>query len=143
MDIKVPDNGSGKHEMTKDNWKNLLKGRTIISETTISIKADNSDGFGMAYFFGEFTDDGFKWGTSYSPNSKPAYNRGTVSLTGDFLDGNKAHFTGKDDSGKEQKGEIKFTIDTDGTITDVTVKFTSGTSYDSIDIKCGMPKEPR
>ena len=133
MDINAP---SG---ITKDNWKVLLEGKTIISKDPIPITADNH---GIAYFFGEFTADGFKWGTSYSPNSKPAYNRGTVNLDADFVNANKANFTGKDDSGKvEQKGQIVFTVD-NNTITDVTVKFTIGTTdYDGKEIKCGKPKE--
>ena len=140
VDIQVPADSSGKHEITKANWKGLLGGKTIISKRTLPLDINYPDDLGILYFWGEFTDDGFKWGTTESDTTPPSYDRGTVTLSSDFFNDNQANFNGKDFYGKEQTASIVFTVEADGTISDVTVKFTSGTSYDNIDIKCGKPK---
>ena len=151
VDIKVPattnpdaPEEAPKYEITKANWKDLLGGKTIISKRTLPLDPQQPDSFGILYFWGEFTEDGFKWGTTESDTTPPPYNRGTVALSADFFNGNQANFTSKSYADKPQTGNIKFTVDeVTHNIEDVTVTFTSGTSYDNIDIKCGKPKEPK
>ena len=137
MDIKFLSD-----QIKKEDWKGLLGGKTIISESTLP--AAENDSYGISYFWGEFTDDGFKWGTSYSQTTPPAYNRGTVALTGNFSKNDTAHFTSKSDSDTSQTATIKFEFESDTTtIKNVTVTFTDGV-YPALKdkpIQCGKPKE--
>ena len=145
MDIKVPattnpdaPEEAPKYEVTKESWGDLI-GKTIISENDIS----KSVGI-YIYFWGEFTENGFKWGTSHTNAKGTAVNyRDTISSLDPFVD-SKANFSGKSSKDEIQTGNIKFTVDSnDGTITDVTVTFTEGVSADFKDtpIKCGKPKK--
>ena len=145
MDIQVPNVNEGtegatpKYEVTKESWGNLI-GKTIISENVV---ADSM----QVYFWGEFTENGFKWGTLHTnaneKNINPPNYRDTISSLDPFKE-SKANFSGKSFDGKTQTGNIMFAVDqTTGKITDVTVTFTEGVSADFKDtpIKCGKPKE--
>ena len=147
MDIQVPNVNEGtegatpKYEVTKESWGDLI-GKTIISENDIS----KSVGIPI-YFWGEFTENGFKWGTLHTnaneKNTNPPNYRDTISSLDPFKD-SKANFSGKSFDGKTQTGNIMFAVDqTTGKITDVTVTFTEGVfdDFKNIQIKCGMPKE--
>ena len=151
-DIKAPNINEGTAEppkfeiKTKEDWKTFL-GKTLISEEGITTDK-------LWYFWAEFTTDGIKWGINNSKTTPPANYSATVSLSQDVFTENKANFTGPVISQNlgSQKGNIQFTVDpNDGTIMDVIVTFTDGTSYNypeksqtaatPFPIKCGKPKE--
>ena len=86
-----------------------------------------------SYFWAEFTEDGIKYGAG-GENIKPNPYSSEVSVSKSALKNKTATFSGTGSAG-EQKGSITFENNGE-VITKVSVKFTSGTSYNGQTIDC-------
>ena len=86
-----------------------------------------------SYFWAEFTEDGIKYGAG-GESIKPNPYSSEVSVSKSALKNKTATFSGTGSAG-EQKGSITFENNGE-VITKVSVKFTSGTSYNGQTIDC-------
>ncbi len=92
----------------------------------------------MAYFWAKFTADGISYGAGTETSGNFSQ---TTLLEKSILSTKVANFRGeKGSDGVEQKGTITFDDDTTS-ITNITVKFTQGTSYQGQTFECQFVNE--